>query len=270
MMRECVYISTICDIAEDEATHGLRYVSRAAKTAARFGFGLELAEYCLSENMDDDAKVRSHFEANVSASQRRLLHAPYNELYPHAIDSKAVALAWDRYVSALKICERAGCTKLIVHANYVQALYHPLWFVDRQIIFWKRFLAQIDPSVEICLENVMEPEPRLLYDIVEAVADVRLTLCLDVGHANLMPVKPDRWLEMCGKHISHFHLHNNGGPIAGDWPAAADTHRALGCGCVDMEALLRESERIVPNATYTLETNAAKESALWLIEKGFV
>ncbi len=36
----------------------------------------------------------------------------------------------------------------------------------------------------VCLENVLEPEPRLLTAIMGAVCDPRLRICLDLGHAN--------------------------------------------------------------------------------------
>jgi len=66
----------------------------AAEQARKYALGMEIAEYCTAWNMDDkfsgtDAEVR----AKLEGISRRALHAPFNELFPCAIDPMARRLA---------------------------------------------------------------------------------------------------------------------------------------------------------------------------------
>ena len=93
MKTNQIYISTI---APD-----------AASVAYQYGLGLEIAEYCTAWNMDEkfdrlDVVVKKKLEG-ISHST---LHAPYNELFPCAIDKKARALAAERYRQAIDLAKR--------------------------------------------------------------------------------------------------------------------------------------------------------------------
>lgn len=245
MNRAYLYISTID--------------SNAAFVARKYGVGLEIAEYCTAWNMDDkfqetDAKVQSEIEG----ISNRVLHAPFNELFPCAIDPKARELAALRYRQAIDIARQYGAGKVIIHGGYNPWIYYPVWYTGESISFWKRFLKE-DPGMQIVLENVLETEPELLLDIIKGVDDPRLRMCLDIGHANAYSkISVMDWLETCAPYISHFHIHNNNG----SW----DTHSALDCGSIPMREFLHRAEILCPNATYTLELMEAGPSVRWLLE----
>ncbi len=259
------YLSTMADITMDEGEGRAAVVYQADVTtplAARRGLGIELAEFCTAENLDagfaeTDALVRGKLARVPDA----VLHAPYYELYPSAIDPRAAELAAFRYGQALSAAESYGIRKLVIHGGYVPLVYYPGWFVERSVAFWRAFLAAHPGDYVLCLENVMEPEPELLCRVAEQVGDPRLRLCLDVGHANLTPVPPERWLEACAPWLAHLHIHNNAGE--------RDTHDAPGDGRVDVAALLRRCAALCPEATATVESMAAERSADWLRENGF-
>ena len=225
--------------------------------AREWGFGIEIAEYCTAWNMDDefvetDLQVRRKLEG----ISRRVLHAPYNELFPCAIDRKARHLAADRYRQAIEVAKRYDAQKVIIHGGYNGWLYFPVWYVEQSILFWKQFLEE-DPGVEIVLENVLEEDPGWLLDIIKGVENPRLHLCLDVGHVNAYSKKPVmQWLEVWGSDISHFHIHNNDG----SW----DTHSTLNQGNIPIRELLQRCETLCPEATITLELSQAEESVHWL------
>ena len=156
----------------------------APETARKYGVKLEIAEYCTAWNMDDefpetDRSVREKL-TGISGS---LLHGPYNELFPCAIDRRARALAADRYRQAISLAKAYGCEKVILHGGYNPWIYYPVWYVEQSIEFWKEFLRE-DPGVEVVLENVLETDSKWLLEIVRAVDDERLKLCLDIGHVN--------------------------------------------------------------------------------------
>ena len=250
MKKEQFYLSTI---AED-----------AAGCAAEYGLGLEIAEYCTASNMDEcfpqtDAVVRKKMEA----ADRFVLHAPFNELFPTAIDPKAVQLAHSRLSQAVALAGAYGIRRVVIHAGYMPRMYYRNWFEERSVPFWREFLRDKPEDVTLCLENVFEEEPEMLRGIVAAVDDLRLRLCLDVGHVNCYsPIPVERWLRCCGPWLAHFHLHSN----AGDF----DAHGDFGTGTVPVEEVLRLAEELCPKATGTLETLRARPSVEWLAERGFL
>ena len=267
------YLSTIADVDFEVVgnTEKITYKTRTAPAAQKYGIGLELAEFCISENLDENmASILPHFESNRKSVSDAVLHAPYNELYPHAIDPKAVKLARERYEKVWDICLRYDISKIIVHANYVQCLYYPEWFKERSIEFWKSFLNAHPEDITICMENVMETDPSLITDIIKSVNSPRLRMCLDAGHANLTGIKPEDWLTECAEYIDHYHIHNNDGPALGDRPNLGDKHKALPNGTIDMKSLLTLAEKLTPNASAAVESYGIEESAAWLKENGFI
>jgi len=235
----------------------------ASRLAVQYGLGIEIAEYCTAWNMDDeftatDAVVREKLEG----IGRKVLHAPFNELFPCAIDRKARSLAAERYRQAIDLAKSYGATKVVVHGGYNPWIYYPVWYTEQSIIFWKEFLRE-DPGMEIVLENVLETDPQWLLDIVKGVGNPRLKLCLDIGHVNAYSKIPlNDWLENWAPHISHFHIHNN--------DTSWDTHSPLTEGTIPMKDLLEKAYLLCPDATFTLELMEAEASVKWMAETGLI
>ena len=235
----------------------------ASQLAVQYGLGIEIAEYCTAWNMDDeftstDAAVRIKLEG----IERKVLHAPFNELFPCAIDRKARALAAERYRQAIDLAKAYGATKVVVHGGYNPWIYYPVWYTEQSIIFWKEFLKE-DPGVEIVLENVLETEPDWLPEIVSQVDNPRLKLCLDIGHVNAYSeTDVFQWLRRWAPHLSHFHIHNNDGKT--------DLHQALNCGTIPVIEFLWQAQALCPEATYTFELTEAEPSVRWLKENGVI
>ena len=249
MKKETIYLSTIS--------------TDAPCVAREHSFGLELAEFCTAWNMDEKfIHMDSVVKKKLAGIPRSLLHAPYNELFPCAIDKKARSLAAERYRQATELATRYGSRKLIIHVGYNPRIYFPVWYVKQSVLFWQDFLRS-DPGVEIVLENVLEDDPRWLLDIVAAVDDPRLRLCLDIGHVNAYSSVPlTDWLELWAPYLSHLHIHNNDG--------SRDEHRALNEGTIPIKGLLLQAQHLCPDATYTLELMNDAPSVVWLQENDLI
>lgn len=234
--------------------------SDADRVAEKYGLGIEIAEYCTAWNMDrqfaqTDPLVR-HKIRNYRAT---LLHAPFNELFPCAIDPKARELAAYRYRQAIALAKSYGARKVIIHGGYHPKIYYPVWYTEQSILFWKEFLEE-DPGVQIVLENVLEEDPAWILDIIKGVDDPALRMCLDIGHVNAYsPIPVTDWLEVCAPWLSHFHIHNNDGT----W----DTHSALDQGNIPIKAFLEKARTLCPEATFTLELMEAEPSVRWMQEE---
>ena len=95
MNKEKIYLSTIA--------------SDAARVAREYGVNLEIAEYCTAWNMDEKfEEVHSKVLEEVNGIRNRVLHAPFNELFPCAIDPKARELAAERYRQAISLAKGYG------------------------------------------------------------------------------------------------------------------------------------------------------------------
>lgn len=232
----------------------------AHAVATKYGLALEIAEYCTAWNMDDEfAQTDALVSGKLEGIERRILHAPYNELFPCAIDRRARALAARRYRQAVALAKRYGAEKVVIHGGYNPWIYYPVWYVEQSILFWRDFLKE-DPGVELVLENVLETDPQWLLDIVRGVDDQRLRLCLDVGHVNAYSKVPvHEWVDAWQPYLSHFHIHNNDG--------SRDAHSALDCGSIPMGELLAYARERCPDATFTLELMEAEPSVRWLLEE---
>lgn len=249
MKKETIYLSTIS--------------TDAPCVAREYGFGLELAEFCTAWNMDEKfTHVDSVVKKKLEGIPRSLLHAPYNELFPCAIDKKARALAAERYRQATDLATRYGSRKVIIHGGYNPRIYFPVWYVKQSVLFWQDFLRG-NPGVEIVLENVLEDDPRWLLDIVAGVDDPRLRLCLDIGHVNAYSSVPlTDWLVLWAPYLSHLHIHNNDG--------SRDAHNALNEGTIPIKELLLQAQHLCPDATYTLELMNDAPSVVWLQENDLI
>ncbi len=233
----------------------------AGNLAREAGLGIELAEFCTAENIDTffprtDAAVRRE----IAGIGRRILHGPFNELFPCAIDPLARKLAAHRYGQALALAAEYGAKKIVLHGGFSPRLYYPCWYVEQSILFWSAFLENHPGEYEICLENVMEESPDSLLSIVRGVDDPRLRLCLDVGHANAYSqLSPREWMNRWGGALSHLHLHNNDG--------SADTHSALNQGTIPMVEVIAN---IPAGVTATLELPEIGDAVSWLKETGLL
>ena len=162
MRKEQIYLSTIA--------------SDAVRVAKEYGVNLEIAEYCTAWNMDEKfSAIDPVVRKKLTHSPRSLLHAPYNELFPCAIDKKARELATSRYRHAIALAKRYGSEKVIIHGGYQPMMYFPVWYTEQSILFWKEFLKE-EPGVELVLENVLEEEPDWVLDIIKGVDDPRLRM----------------------------------------------------------------------------------------------
>ena len=250
MKRDKWYISTI-----DE---------KAQNLASEYGLGIEIAEYCTAWNMDEHfAEVDPEVRAKLEGKGTPVLHAPFNELFPCAVDKMVRNVAAVRYRQAFDIAAGYGVKKIVIHGGYNPRLYYPVWYTGQTAEFWKDFVKEIPDGFEVCLENVFEEEIDMFLDILKEVDDPRLKICLDLGHVSAYSETPvSEWIRACGPYISHFHVHNNDGET--------DFHYSLQDGVMDMKALLELAEEVCPDATYTIECVDAEPSVKWLIEEGLI
>lgn len=250
MERKQLYLATIDDTAQI--------------LAKKYGLGLEIDEFCTAWNLDEFfEETNAAVKEKMKCTDRYILHAPFNELFPCAIDPKARELATSRYLQILQVAKWYKISKIVIHGGYHNKIYYPCWYTEQSILFWRKFLKNVPDGMVLCLENVLEEEPGMIAEIIRTVNDGKLRMCLDVGHANAYSkTSVVDWLHTCADVIEHFHIHSNDGT----W----DNHEPLGTGTLPMEEFLRSAEACCPQATYTLELAQAEASICWLQQRQLI
>lgn len=245
-----LYLSTI-----DETAHLL---------AREHGFGIEIADFCTPWFLDTEFEATApKIKEKLTCSDRFVLHAPFSELFPCAIDPKIRAVAAERYRQVISVAQGYGIRRIVVHGGYNPKIYFPVWYTEQSIGFWKDFLTEIPDGMVLLLENVLEEEPTMLTEIIRKVNDPKIRMCLDTGHVNAYSnIGIFDWLTECADLIEHFHIHNN--------DTSYDSHSQLFSGTLLMEQLFSSIEEQCPNATLTLELIDAKPSVDWLLHGGFI
>lgn len=247
------------------------FSNNALEMISKYSVGMEINHTCISNMLDSDADVREKLisEINrdiaISSAERLVLHGPFTEIHPVAIDDKVRAIGMMRLNQAYEVCELLGVKKMVVHTGWLPFIYFKQYQVEKCAEFWRSFLEDKPADFEIAIENVLEDEPAMLLDTVKEIRDERAKLCLDIGHANAMtsgsPIED--WIRLLAPHISHFHLHNNDGK--------GDSHGAFDKGSMDMDGIFGLiEERCGKSVTMTVEARDAEPCMDWLACRGYI
>lgn len=246
VLKKRLYLSSMDSAAPDLARHN--------------GLGLEVTQFSWAPMLDDPTAV-DIVRQQMEGIDRFWLHAPFAELCPCAIDPKVRQITEMRYQQTIALAQSLRIDRIVVHDGFIPMVYYPEWFVEQSVNFWRQFMPQVPAGITIALENVMDPSPDMLVEIMRQVNHPQLGLCLDVGHANTRTsaVLPEEWIAPMTPWLRHVHLHNNRGE--------RDLHLPLGEGDISMTSLLEKL--LTTDATFTIENQNCAPSLSWLRENGY-
>ncbi len=257
------------------------FSNKAEETARKYGFGLEINDLCISSNLEEEKRewlidrIQGELEKANAFKRKAIMHGPFTELTPSAIDPLAIDLMRKRYRSTLDICSHFGIRDIVLHDGYIPLIYQKPWHLKRSILFWTEFAEEIPDGTRVYIENVFDDEPDLLLEIVETVNEKlmlpqgkeKYRICLDIGHANAMSNRDNKsnteniieWIIKMGPLIGHFHLHNNDG--------TGDLHDDVNSGTLIVEDILSAIEKYCrEDVTMTIESRNAEPSAKYLYD----
>lgn len=173
------------------------------------------------------------------AANRRVLagfcshtvHAPFMDVWPGAADADVRNLSLETMRRTMAVAAELGSRLVVMHFNY-DPIYYRVHFDEwrqRAAAFFSTLLAETQGPL-IALENIAEPTPYIVLQLMQQADQPRLVHCFDFGHHHVFARIPfNEWLFYLKPqgHI-HFHLHDNGG--------GNDDHLPLGSGTIDWQA----------------------------------
>ncbi len=257
-IRDKLYVATFCE--------------KYREAIKDYKVGMEINHTCISHLLDEEGDKRErligNIERDIKASEPThvMIHGPFTEIIPAAIDHRFRELGMLRVNQAYDVAAHFGLKKMVVHTGWMPFMYFKSYQAEKGAEFWQEFMSDKPSDFILAVENVLDDEPEMIKEMMEKVTDPRVRLCLDVGHAHAMTVPEYKvldWIRILGPYITHFHLHNNDG--------TGDQHRALGDGTLGMKETLLAIEDCCPeDVTYTIEARKAIESLDWLGDNGFI
>lgn len=152
-----------------------------------------------------------------------------------------------RFELACRFARELDCFDIILHHGYVPGTSAPQNWLSRCVAFWHDFLECKGPSVRYHVENMLEWDAVLLAEVIDAINDPRVDVCLDIGHCHCNSREtPIAWVERLGPRIGWVHMHNNHGE--------SDEHLALDQGTIPIGEVCSALLEYAPEAVWCLET----------------
>ncbi|HSQ35574.1 MAG TPA: sugar phosphate isomerase/epimerase family protein [Candidatus Binatia bacterium] len=196
----------------------------------RFDAGPEL--YISAEKLKEiTAQSRRQIAARLADFPGHTLHAPFMDVWPGAADDDIRRLSLEQMRRVMDLASTWKSLLVVMHFNFDPIYYShhvPQW-LDRAAAFYRELLRENDGPL-IALENIAEPTPHIVLQLMKKIAHPRLVHCFDFGHHHVFARIPlEEWLFYLApqRHI-HFHLHDNFG--------CSDDHLAMGQGHIDWPA----------------------------------
>ncbi|MFH2107635.1 MAG: sugar phosphate isomerase/epimerase family protein [Chrysiogenia bacterium] len=159
------------------------------------------------------------------------IHAPFMDIWPGSAAEDIRRLSLKKMQQVMEIAAALESKLVVMHFNYDPIYYSQQFkqWLERSAHFFSTLL-QDDTGPYIALENIAEPTPYVVLQLMKKAGRPRLIHCFDFGHHQVFARIPfQEWLFYLDprQHI-HFHLHDNNGN--------SDDHLALGLGSIDWQA----------------------------------
>ncbi|MGC8873520.1 MAG: sugar phosphate isomerase/epimerase family protein [Chloroflexia bacterium] len=205
--------------------------------ARLFPLGVEVGDFADPDLLEGDWRARLEELKPLleSLPGLRALHGPRSDLNPGLRDRGLVAFCRERYRRALEVAAALEASVVVFHTGFNPLIRAPGFerrWLQRSADFWQGLGEEAGRlGITLLLENVWEPQPQILRDLVDLVDLPTVRACLDIGHANIYSRYPvGEWVSLLGERVVYVHLHNNDGRM--------DTHASLEKGTVDYARIL--------------------------------
>jgi sugar phosphate isomerase/epimerase len=234
------------------------FIRVASERLAREAAGIAALRACPELYIKAD-RIKD-FSARTMAATKKILgdfrehtvHAPFMDVWPGAADEDMRRLSLEKMARVMEIASALESKLVVMHFNYDPIYYRQQFgqWLDRAAQFFSTLLRDHDGPL-IALENIAEPTPHIVLQLLKKVGQPRLVHCFDFGHHHVFARIPfQEWLFYLDprQHI-HLHLHDNHGD--------SDDHLALGQGSIDWPAAKAAIAGLSCPFSITLEPKSA-------------
>lgn len=204
---------------EDLTAENLRFLKN-------LGLAPELSIVSNSADLFDSEENKRIAQLFIEYGFNASVHAPFSDLNPGSFDRLVRQAFEQRIIQAVETADAVSSKTLVVHPGY--GVFNHIaqfenWF-ERALSALKHVVsAAAEKGITIVFENIYDPVPDYLFQLIKRLDFENVRICFDVGHFNAFSqVNIHNWLSMLGEHIIEVHLHDNDG--------TGDQHLSLGDG----------------------------------------
>lgn len=226
---------------------------------ADLGAGIELGSYGMIGIRSDhewQRRLALHTAIRKQFHGMLAIHGPFIGMEYAHVDHLLREAVHRRLDMTFDAAVALRASRVVLHSGYgvENDLFHlqEAWLV-RNIEFWKQEIHRCaDAGIVIVLENDTDKSPDLMVQLVHAVDNPCLGLCLDIGHQHVFSeLSVLEWVRRMGNRLWHVHLHDN--------DRTGDKHWSPGRGTIDFEAFYTALLQHAPQATLSLEVEDSME-----------
>jgi len=219
-------------------------------------YGIELTSFALPWTLDEDWEsiLQSYKRALKDFRNDVAIHGVFMDMITASRDGKIVRVARERIIHNIDIARKLGA-KIATFCscfNPCIATGSPKYvdgYKQRQIKFWTEIAELADDNLLLVFENLWEPQPELVREVLDGVNHENFKALLDTGHANVFSKAPiERWVEILAEHLSYIHLNDNHGDF--------DSNLAPGEGSIKWDNFFGALKHYGPKPRICLEVEA--------------
>ncbi len=220
------------------------------------GFGVEITLYDTDWLLNTSGRDRAR-KLGKTLSERGIgvsTHGPIFDLNPGSLDSVVRKHTRRAFEKAIEVAHDLGAGGITFHTGFNPLLPEsvvPGW-LSLSLELWNRAVTLADDaSLELTLENMFEPTPKLLLDLAEAVESDSLRFCMDVSHTAIYSTLGlSHWWEELGPRVRALHLN--------DTDTFSDDHLAIGRGTLDFKDVFRRAAALPSEPVLVLEMSVER------------
>ena len=225
----------------------------ACDIASRLGCGIEISRFGRLADIENNfEKNKVEYKAILADFDNEVaLHGFFSNLNIAAKDPLISEISKKRYFQSLELAQEFDVSVVVFHTCYNNLLKHKQYqemFFLKNIEFFKEFVKNFERlGITITIENVHEPNPDFIRNLIGAINSPYFGATIDIGHCNLHSgISPSNWIKEYGIMLKHMHFHNNF--------KDEDSHSSLLKGSVNIkEILLTLKElRLFPTITFEI------------------
>ncbi len=225
----------------------------AVDFARKLNCGIEISRFGkLSEIEENFEKNKKEYKAILSDFDGEVtLHGFFSNLNVASKDPGIAAVSERRYYQSLELASEFDVSTVVFHTCFNNLLkqkqYQQMYFL-KNIEFYKNFIKNFENlGITATIENVHEPNPELIRNLLAAVNSPNLKATIDIGHCNLHSnLEVSAWIKEYGIMLHHMHFHNNF--------TDEDAHQSLLKGTLNIEKILLtlKEMQLYPQITFEI------------------
>lgn len=222
---------------------------------------LELQDFVQPNVLDGDWQaIVGRYESLLDGYRGRIgIHGPFFGFDMSTVDPQVQAIAQQRFLQGLGICEALGATHMVVHSPFTHWHHdnfdNGAWLKDHLFEACHTNLAPVvrraeDIGCELVIENIQDVDPRERVRLAESFDSPMVRVSVDTGHAQWAhkatgapPV--DYFVKAAGNNLAHVHLQDADG--------CADRHWLPGVGTILWPAFFEALRDYADNPRLVIE-----------------